>query len=177
MIIVFAGFSGTGKSYLAKKLKDILNCPYLNSDIVRKQIARVNPVNHFYEKYGKGLYSPKMTELTYDFLLKKANDLSKKEKFVIIDATFTSIEMQKKLIQSNLDYKFFWCYAPDEVVKERLERRKNERENVSDATYEIYLKQKENFKGLTIPEERLYKICTAEENALEKIMEILEVKQ
>ena len=117
-----------------------------------------------------------MTELTYDFMIKKAKELAKKEKYVIIDATFSNIEMQKKLIDSNLDYKFFWCYAPDEIIKERLEKRKNESDNVSDATYEIYMKQKENFKGLTIPEERLYKICTTDENVLEKIFEIIEVK-
>ncbi len=173
MLIVLAGLSGSGKSYIGKKLKEYFNCPYLNSDKIRKDIAHINSSTHIYEKFGKGLYSPKMTERTYSFLLNKAKKLLEKEKYVIIDATFSNIDMQKKLINSEMDYIFFWFYAPDEVIKERLEKRKKEKNNISDATWEIYLKQKENFKGLIIPPDRLHKICTSENNCLEEVIKII----
>ncbi len=173
MLIVFAGFSGTGKSYLAKKLQKDLNCPYLNSDKIRKDIAHIAATNHVFEKFGEGIYSKKMTELTYSNMINKAKKLLESEKFVIIDATFISKEMQKKLIDSNIDYIFFWCYATDDIIKERLEKRLKEKNNISDATWEIYLKQKENFEGLIIPEDKIFKIDTSDFNAYKKINQII----
>ena len=171
MLIVFAGFSGSGKSYLAKKLQKDLNCPYLNSDKIRKDIAHIASTNHVFEKFGEGIYSKKMTELTYNNMINKAKKLLENEKFVIIDATFLSKDMQKKLINSKINYIFFWCYATDDVIKERLEKRLKEKNNISDATWEIYLKQKENFEGLIIPEDKIFKIDTSEYNAYKKVKE------
>ncbi len=174
MVIVIAGLSGSGKSFLAKKLSNFFKCPYLNSDKIRKDIAHIASTKHVFEKFGEGLYSKKMTELTYNNLLNKAKKLNEKEKFVIIDATFSSKDLQNKLLNSNIEFLFFWCYTTDEIIKERLEKRKKEKNNISDATWEIYLKQKENFKGFIIPKERLFKIDTSNENALNKIIEIVE---
>ncbi len=172
MIIVFAGFSGSGKTYFAKKLKEKLNCEYLNSDVIRKKLAHLNPTTHVYENFGKGLYSPQMTKLTYEYMLKKAKEILKKEKFVIIDATFISPVTQKMLIDSRLNYIFIWCYASDEIIKYRLEKRKTDKKNVSDANWEIYLNQKKNFKGLIIPEDRIIKFNTESEN-ISRIEEII----
>jgi len=172
MFLVFAGFSGSGKSYLAKRISKKLNCPYLNSDKIRKDIAQIATTKHVFQKFGKGLYSKKMTELTYNNLFNKGKKLLENNKFVIIDATFTSQEMQKKLLDSGVDFIFFWCHAPDEIIKNRLEKRLHDKKNISDATWEIYLKQKENFKGLIIPENKVIKIDTSSNEAFEKVFEV-----
>jgi len=173
MIIIFAGFSGSGKSYISKKISNYFKCPYLNSDKIRKDIAHIASTNHVFEKYGEGIYSRRMTELTYKTLITKAKKLREKEDLVIIDATFISRDMQKKLLELGKDFIFFWCYTTDEIIKERLEKRLKEKENISDATWEIYLKQKENFKGFIIPEDRIFKIDTSDVKVVDKVIEII----
>ena len=173
MIIIFAGFSGTGKSYIAKKVSKYLKCSYLNSDKIRKDIAHIASTNHVFEGYGEGIYSKKMTELTYNTLITKAKKLYEREKYVIIDATFTSKDMQKKILNLNEKFLFFWCYTTDEIIKERLENRLKDKENISDATWKIYLKQKENFEGFLIPEDKIIKINTGYENVVNKVLKII----
>ena len=173
MLIVLAGFSGSGKSYIAKKLSKYLNCPHLNSDKIRKDIAHITSTKHIFENFGEGLYSKKMTELTYNNLINKGKKLLEKEKNVILDATFSSIDMQEKLKNCGEEYIFFWCYATDDIIKERLNKRLKEKDNISDATWEIYLKQKENFKGFVIPEDKLYKIDTSKDDCFQKIVKII----
>ncbi len=173
MLIVLAGLSGSGKSYIAKKLSKYLDCPHLNSDKIRKDIAHIASTKHIFENFGEGLYSKKMTELTYNNLINKGKKLLEKEKYVILDATFSSIDMQEKLNNCSENFIFFWCYTTDDVIKERLNKRLKEKDNISDATWEIYLKQKKNFKGFVIPEDKLFKIDTSKDDCLKKIIEII----
>ena len=168
MIIVFGGFSGSGKSYTARKLSQNYNIPYLNSDKIRKILANIGLTQKVFDNFGEGLYSPKFTIKTYDELIKRAKQLNKFHKNVIIDATFTNKEMQQLIIDNFKDnYIFIFCYADEKIVKERLEKRIHNKNSISDGRWEIYLKQKENFKGLIFPEKKILKINTGETNYFE----------
>jgi len=79
MIIIFGGFSGSGKSYTARSISKKYNIPYINSDKVRKELANIGLTQKVFENFGKGLYSAKFTLKTYQELIKKTKQLLKKE--------------------------------------------------------------------------------------------------
>ncbi len=170
MISVFSGFSGSGKSYNAAKLSKYLNCPYLSSDKIRKELSNISYTQKVFENFGEGIYSAQFTHKTYEELIKRALQFSKSNEHVIIDATFSTLESQKMLIDKIKDFIFIFCFANDTVIKERLAKRITDKSSVSDGRWEIYLKQKENFKGFLIPEEKIFKVDTSEKNCFEKIL-------
>ena len=77
------------------------------------------------------------------------------------------------LIETFTDYLFIYCYANDETIKERLEQRLKNKVSISDGRWEIYLEQKKNFQGLIIPEDKILKINTSEEDYFEKVLDKL----
>ncbi len=171
MIIVFGGFSGSGKSYTARNLSKKFNIPYLNSDKVRKELANITLTQKVFENFGEGLYSKKFTLKTYNELIKKAKQLLKFHDNVIIDATFTDKAMQQLIISNfNNNYIFIYCFADDNIVKKRLEERLLHKNSISDGRWEIYLKQKENFQGLIFPENKIIKINTGKENYFNELI-------
>jgi predicted kinase len=171
MIIIFGGFSGSGKSYTARSISKKYNIPYINSDKVRKELANIGLTQKVFENFGKGLYSAKFTLKTYQELIKKTKQLLKFHENVIIDATFTNQEMQKLIITNfKNNYIFIFCYANDNIVKKRLEKRLLNKNSISDGRWEIYLRQKETFKGLIFPENKIIKIDTGKSNYLEDLL-------
>ncbi len=176
LFIVF-GLSGTGKSTIARKLSEITLSEWIPSDIVRKRLSGIAPTEHRYEAFEKGIYSKEYTDMTYKKMVEIAKISLNKGKDVILDATFREREY-RELVQKELGFaKIFWilCTAPDDVVKERIVKRK-ESEDISDARWEIYLSQKERFEHPTeIPEQAIIKIDTSEhlDKLIEKVKEML----
>jgi predicted kinase len=173
MIITFAGLSGSGKSFTAKKLNEILKCPYLNSDVIRKNLANINVHKKVLDDFGKGLYSKNVSIKTYEELLKNAIKISREKGLVIIDATFSSEKYQQMLLNCGEDFIFIYCFADDDVIKDRLEKRIKDKNEVSDGRWEIYLKQKENFNGFIIPEEKILKVNTGDRTYFEKVLDFV----
>ncbi len=152
VLVVLSGFTGAGKSFVADMIKKRGDFVVLKSDIIRKELAGIDPLKHVYDDFEKGLYSKEMTEKVYDELFKRAEDYLKKKKNVILDASFLdkekrdrARELAKKL---NVNILILWVEADEKLIKERLEKRKKD---VSDGRWEIYLKQKEKYEK---PDER-----------------------
>ena len=144
-VIVFMGLSGTGKSFLAQKLLEKFPAVYLSSDIIRKELFGLDPSTHHYVPFEQGIYSKEFSEKTYKEIIKRAKEEIEFGSSVIIDATFKNTWQRKILLEEFKNVKaeifWIWCEAPDEVIKERINKRKNH--TYSDALWEIYLKQKE----------------------------------
>ncbi len=147
-IMVFMGLSGTGKTFLSKKLLEKYPLFYLSSDIERKRLLNLSPEEHYFAEFQKGIYTPEITEKTYDYLIKKALEEASYGRDVVIDATFREEKYREKLkeVAKKAQVEIYWilCTAPDEIVKERMEKRLKEG-TYSDALFQIYFKQKENF--------------------------------
>ncbi|QJA06761.1 AAA family ATPase [Thermosulfurimonas marina] len=164
LLVVF-GLSGTGKSLLARTLAERLLAVHYNSDVVRKELAGLSPTEHRYEPFESGLYSPEMTERTYEELLRRAaRDLSAGWD-VILDATYRSRAHRQALLELarrlEVPVLFVLCEAPEEVVRERLARRSREEGEPSDARWEIYLAQKARFEPPEeLPPENLLRLIT-----------------
>lgn len=148
-VAVFMGLSGTGKTFLASKVLEKYPAVYLSSDIERKRLLSLSPEEHHFAEFEKGIYSPEMTERTYARLIERALEEASFGRDVLVDATFREKRVREKLKEvlegAEIEPLWIWCLAPDEVVKERIEKRLKEK-TASDALFETYLKQKERFE-------------------------------
>ncbi|OAG27124.1 bifunctional aminoglycoside phosphotransferase/ATP-binding protein [Thermodesulfatator autotrophicus] len=159
-LIVIFGLSGTGKSTLARALRDKLLTNYYNSDIVRKKLLGIKPEEHHYVPFGKGIYSEEFTLKTYEAMARYAAEDLVRGRDVILDATFRARNLREMVLEAVKDLKvkllFVQCVAPDEVIKARFEERAQKTAEPSDGRWEIYVKQKEVFEPPTeIPEDKL----------------------
>ncbi len=145
-VVVMIGLSGSGKSFVAKRLEETLGYTVLRSDEIRKRLAGLNPSDSAKSNFGQGIYNPEMTQKVYITLVEKAKELIQKGEKVVLDATFLR-KWQRELVLRNFPSAVFvWVYAPEKVVLERLRNRKDD---ISDADISVYKKQKEIFEPPT----------------------------
>ncbi|QID33198.1 AAA family ATPase [Pampinifervens florentissimum] len=141
MIVVVMGLSGSGKSFLASILHQDFGFEWLRSDLIRKELAGINPYESAKSGYGEGIYSQEWTKRVYEEMIRRAKELVCSGKNVVLDATFLQ-DWQRELVKKSFPNAIFLlAYADEQVVIKRL----RERRDVSDADVEVYLKQKENF--------------------------------
>ena len=152
VLIIFAGLIGTGKSTLSKILSKKLDIPIISSDIVRKALSGISPIEHRYEDFKKGIYSKEFTERTYAEMLKRARNILAKDSSVILDASFQRKSDRKMVLNmaDELGIKVFVVetLCKDEEIKKRLNTRINDKKQASDGRWEIYSRQKEVFEAI-----------------------------
>lgn len=141
------GLSGTGKSTLAKALGDHWGLPVVSSDVERKRIAGLALDDHSRAVGGGGLYSHEMSERTYEALFDRAAEELRRGS-VILDATFSDprghVEAGEVARRAGAQLWLIEITATDEVVRGRLEARANEGADASDATWDVYVRQRDS---------------------------------
>ncbi len=141
-VVVIFGLSGSGKSFLSSILAERFGYEWLRSDVIRKELAGLPPDRSAKAEFGRGIYTEEMTKKVYEEMVRRARKLLGEGKRVVLDATFLK-RWQRELVRKEFpDALFLLAWAPEETIKERLERRKD----VSDADFSVYLKQKEVFE-------------------------------
>ncbi|MBE9527820.1 MAG: AAA family ATPase [Proteobacteria bacterium] len=153
-LIIVRGLSGTGKSTVAVKLARLTGAELVSSDRVRKEIAGLDASAHSYAPDSEGIYSTDFTERTYAEMERKATEVLARGVSCVLDATYSSrahIETAREAAQ-NYDFHIIECTVHEEVAIERIERRAAKARvpgsTASDATVDIYRKQKERFESM-----------------------------
>ncbi len=147
-LVLVAGISGSGKSYLAGALAALTGFSWQRSDQVRKELAGLPATASARASFQKGLYSPVVTRDTYDTLARRAAAVLGDGRGVIIDATCLS-RWQRQLfyqlaVKMGVPVQVVSCTAPWNVVAERLRQRESRGGDISDADREIAARQLEN---------------------------------
>lgn len=146
--MIFYGMIASGKSKNGKFFSKRYAAKYLNSDVVRKELAGVKPTDRVFDGYNEGLYSDQMTERVYRTLADLANKSLNNCRMVVVDASFSKKRFLKEFLSifkgEPLKVKFT---APDEIIYQRLDKR-FEKDSVSDGRPEIYEKQKKEFEDI-----------------------------
>ncbi len=165
-VIVFMGLSCTGKTYFAERLKQEYPLVYLSSDVERKRLLELNPEEHYYAEFEKGIYSPEISDRVYQGLAERTLEEVRYGRDVLLDATFRKRKWRemllKKLEQVKCEILFVWFTAKDEVIQRRFAKRAQQK-TVSDALYTTYLEQKKNFDEPT-EVKSLFILDTSEES-------------
>jgi uncharacterized protein len=140
-LVVIGGLPGTGKSTLAVALGDELGWPVLRSDETRKERAGLDTRAHAPAGFREGLYSPAVTEATYEALFSRARPLLARGISVILDATFSKASWRDRAAalatDTYSDLTELRCLLPPDVAAARLARRAASGVDTSDATVAI----------------------------------------
>jgi aminoglycoside phosphotransferase family enzyme/predicted kinase len=146
-VIAVAGFSGTGKTALARSLGGEFGLHVVSSDAVRAAIfgADKRPA-----AYGEERYNQDANRRVYHRLLDLGREHLKTGGSVILDATFLRAgdraAAQEIARSEGAAWRLIVCKAAPESVRSRLARRAAQRDTISDADWNIYLRQREMFE-------------------------------
>lgn len=166
IVVVFFGMTASGKSYLARAWAERHGYPYLNTDVVRKELAGIAATRSCPQEIDKGLYSPEFSRKTYERLLDRGERALAEDAFpcVILDGSYQLQSERRRVLERFADrYSVFFvfCRCGDAVTRTRLAERLLDDEAVSDGRLEIYLRQKKIFEDpREIPPERLLELDT-----------------
>jgi hypothetical protein len=171
-LLATAGLMGTGKSVLARGLADAMGLTVIRTDVVRKELLHIDPAEHHFEDFGSGIYSTDVTARTYERSLELVREALSRGDSVVVDASFSRraqrLAAQAVALESGAQFVLLECICPEEVVRERLDRRMVAEGEASDGRWELYAEQKSSFEPVEeLPGEAHVKVdCIAPPEAL-----------
>ena len=123
--------------------------PVLHSDVIRKELAGLDPLHHAPSSFGTGLYTPAMIDQTYDEMCARARQLLGMGQSVILDASF-STKRHRRIAMSVADstssdgYEVR-CLLPTAEAARRLIARQVDHADASDADPEVAARMAQQF--------------------------------
>lgn len=165
-LILTAGLIGSGKSYQARHLAQRLGAEIIRTDVLRKEMLNIAPAEKHFDAFGKGIYTADISGKTYERAMILSAEKIRQGKPVIIDASFRSrsdramaVDLAARL---QVPYYVIECVCPDDTVKARLEKRKQDKDNPSDGRWEILQDQKRQYEAIReIPAGRHFTVDTS----------------
>lgn len=135
MLIVVTGLPGTGKTTIAESLAKEIDAVVFSTDKIRKMI------------FEKPVYNEEDKRIVYDELFSLTGKYLASRKNVILDGTFYTKALRQRAKEVGKTFSenvyFVYCETPEELLKERIDKRKDK---FSDADYSVYLKMKKIFE-------------------------------
>ena len=174
-MILMSGLSGSGKSTVARQLAQRINAIHIRSDAVRKHLAGVflDQPDHSDREYGGDIYTPEMTQKTYDRLLQLGVLLAQQGWSVILDAKYDRHAFRQAAIREaearTIPVRIVYCSAPLEVLIERLHSRQGD---LSDATAEMLPAQKKAVDSFSDTEQKYVVSLHTDQDGLEPLMSV-----
>lgn len=148
-LILVGGLPGSGKSRLCRNLETTERTMRLDSDVVRKELAGLDPAHSAASDWGQGIYTPEWNDRTYAALLEQAADGLFHGKRVLLEATFREEKQRKAFLKKgralSVPVLFIECVAGEGEIRARLSRRSGD---VSDADVGVYESAKRKWEGL-----------------------------
>lgn len=151
-LILMSGLSGSGKSTVARQLARLMGAIYIRSDAVRKYLAGI-PLQ---QRGDSSLYTPAMSQKTYDRLGELGLRLAQLGNCVILDAKYDRMATRQAMLRraqaARIPISIAVCQAPLEVLCQRLLQRTDD---IADATAELLASQQAAAEPLTAQEKSL----------------------
>jgi aminoglycoside phosphotransferase family enzyme/predicted kinase len=151
-MLLTCGFSGSGKTWLSRALATELRALHLRSDIERKRLAGLGPLDDSRSPLDEGIYTPEYTSRTYERLLDCAEDILSGGDDVIIDAAFLKREERNRMLalanRLGVRAVILHCVAPMRVLRDRVNSRSQAGTDASEAGVATLLRQPEFWDDL-----------------------------
>ncbi|MBE9159767.1 AAA family ATPase [Nodosilinea sp. LEGE 06152] len=167
-IYLMAGLSGSGKSTTARLLASQINAIHLRSDAVRKHLAGVS----LDQRGDDSLYTPAMTEQTYDRLLTLGMALAQAGYPVILDAKYDRQMLRQNAIaqiqEAGLPLAILHCTAPAAVLEQRVRDRAGD---IADATVAVL--QRQHMEPFTESEQPLVRAIDTTQAVPQQLVDIV----
>src|SRR5690606_3633840 len=138
-LVLIAGLPGSGKSVLARGLRETGNFAWIRADELRKRLAGLDPLASGRSEVGEGIYTPEWSDRTYAACLARAADVCQAGGRALVDATFVDGERREAFVEAAIAWgvptQLLVVSAPPELIRERLAAREND---PSDADWQVY---------------------------------------
>lgn len=137
MVVIVFGLPGSGKSFFASRLADMISADHINSDRLRKEILRERN------------YTDTEKALVYSTMLQKTKEAIEQNRNIVLDATFHKNSTRALFIEEIKDKTnvfFIEVLADENIIRQRLKRKRPD----SEADFDVYkkiLQQWEPFKA------------------------------
>jgi aminoglycoside phosphotransferase family enzyme/gluconate kinase len=126
-LMATTGLSGSGKTVISRSLAMNLGLIHLRSDVERKRLFGLGPLDRSKSTPKGNIYTPEATEKTYDALAQHASELLASGLAVIVDAACLKTAERERLEQvaenQGVPFALIDCEAPDDLrrtwVRER----------------------------------------------------------
>ena len=171
-LICACGLPASGKSYVFEALAQASGWPYHATDRVRKELAKIPPN----QRAPAEFYSREASERTYAETLRRASE-SFNDGPVLVDANFASAALRgaagECARRAGARIVFVWFQADEQVVEQRMGRRSEDDQEVSDANLEIYRKLSAKFEPPSADEGGTLIVTRAEGDRDQQVAAIL----
>ncbi|MGD9094303.1 MAG: AAA family ATPase [Chromatiales bacterium] len=155
-VLLMSGPSGSGKSVVVRRLFSRLAVIQLASDVERKRLAGLDPLDRSGSEPGGGIYTRDMGQKTYARLLELCREVVEAGYVAAADATFLRCEQRRPFgeLAQELDVPFLILemQTPVELLKQRIRKRLQRSDDPAEATIEVLEMQLASAEPLT-PEE------------------------
>jgi uncharacterized protein len=135
VVVAVGGIIASGKSTVAEAFSDRLAAPVLDADRTRKAMLGVGHAEAVHVGAFEGPYDPRVTDVVYDEMMRRAAVVLASGRSVILDASFRTLELRKKArdlaLRSGVPFLFAECRVTPDTSRARLEEREKTR-SVSD---------------------------------------------
>lgn len=137
ILFMTSGFSGAGKSVLAGEISEAIGAVWIRTDVERKRMVSLSAEDKTESPIEQGIYSEKMTRLTYERIGQLAKNLLKEGYSVILDGTFLRREQRMTILEiankSGKPLVIFHCILPENLLQKRVNQRREEGMDPSEA--------------------------------------------
>jgi aminoglycoside phosphotransferase family enzyme/predicted kinase len=141
-MVLIAGLPGTGKSMLARGLRETCSFTWIRADEVRKRLAGLDPLAKQRPDLDEGIYTREWSDRTYAACLERAGDVCKAGGRALIDATFVDKRRREAFVHAAIAWGvpviLMVVHAPPELIRERLAARTQDTHEPSDADWSVY---------------------------------------
>jgi len=149
-LILTCGRSGSGKTWLTGQLVGVLPALRIRSDVERKRLAGIDPLQASRSGVSEGIYTTEFTQRTYATLLDGARKGLECGENMIVDAAFLKWDERQRFRQlaaeSGASFVLLVCEAPESVLRARVAARTEARDDASEATLEVLDMQRDHWE-------------------------------
>lgn len=171
-LLITHGVSGSGKSYFTRQLLETLGAIRLRSDVERKRLFGLGPLDASDSAPDQGLYTPEASHRTYEQLRRVAGDILAAGYPVLVDATFLEQERRRLFRdlaeQRGVPFVLLACAADPEILRTRVAQRLAQGGDAAEADIAVLEQQLAGYTPPAAGERPLFSAAYADGEALRR---------
>lgn len=175
VLALMSGLSGSGKTWLARRLAPLMEAVHLRSDVERKRLAGLPELAKSGSAPEQGLYSREASDRLYQHLADCAMSTLAGGYTTIVDATFQRREdrtrFQDLAAQLVVPAYIVHCHAPQDVLQRRIAERRQRNDDASEADLSVLNWQETHHEPIEADEKFVViEAGTAEADVVDKVI-------